>query len=133
MGEVSIRYSEAFKRQVVSELACGHLASHAEARRRYGIGGAETIARWVDKYGPDHMKRRIVRVETPDERSRIEALESRIRDLERAVVDSKVQESLHKAYFDIVCRETGVTDPVSLKKNIAAKLSAERSEGARGR
>ncbi len=127
-----MRYSEAFKLQVVSELGSGHLASQEEARRRYGIGGATTVGKWVRRYGAAHIQRRVIHVETTDERSQVAALKARIKELERAVVDSKVQEALHKAYFDIVCREYGVADPVEVKKNIAAKLSAEGSSTGRG-
>ncbi len=43
------RYSEAFKRQVVKEYEEGVSASHL--RKKHGIGGNMTIARWVQKYG----------------------------------------------------------------------------------
>lgn len=125
MGSVVIRYSEAFKLKVVSELASGRLRSREEARERYGIRGSSTVSRWVRKYGQAHIQGKVVRVETTDERDQIKALKARIKELECAVVDSKVQEALHKAYFDIVCREYGVKDPAALKKSIASKLSGE--------
>ena len=125
MGPEVVKYSEAFKMQVVKELAAGRWRSRREARQRYGIRGAATIAAWVRKYGPPHMQGRVIRVETTDERNQLKALKARIKELERAVVDSKVQESLYKAYFDIVCREHGVQDLEALKKSIAEKLSRE--------
>jgi hypothetical protein len=73
----------------------------------------------------------VIHVETTEERSQVAALKTRIKELERAVVDSKVNEALYKAYFDVVCRECGVTDPEGLKKNIARKLSGEESNTAR--
>ena len=133
MGPLVVRYSEAFKLQVVRELETGRLRSRKEACQRYGIGGATTVARWVRRYGRAHIQGRVVRVETTDERDQLAALKARIAELERAVVDSKVQEALHKAYFDIVCREHGVADPVALKKSIAEKLSQEGSRTDRGR
>jgi len=52
MGRATIvRYSEAFKLQVVNELETGVLESVAEARRRYGIPGSETVVKWLKKYG----------------------------------------------------------------------------------
>ena len=42
------RYSEAFKRQVVSEYEAGQSATWL--RRKYGITGRDTIERWVKKY-----------------------------------------------------------------------------------
>jgi len=133
MGPVVVRYSEAFKLKVVSELESGRLRSREEARERYGIGGSLTVGKWVRKYGKAHVQGRIVRVETPDERSQIRALKARIAELERAVVDSKVQEALQKAYFDILCREYGVQDPEGLKKSIAERLSGKDSGKGEGR
>ena len=43
-------YSEAFKRQVVSEFERG-LFTKAELRRRYNILGNSCIPRWLKKYG----------------------------------------------------------------------------------
>ena len=60
-----IRYSEAFKMQIVREVelegvACDHV------RRKYGIRGRATVPSWVRKYGNGSWGRRI-RVETPEE------------------------------------------------------------------
>jgi len=43
-------YSEAFKRQVVSEFERG-LFTKAELRRRYNILGNSCIPRWLKKFG----------------------------------------------------------------------------------
>jgi len=43
-------YSEAFKRQVVSEFERG-LFTKAELRRRYNILGNSCLPRWLKKYG----------------------------------------------------------------------------------
>lgn len=133
MGAVVTKYSDAFKRQVVRELESGRLRNHWEARDRYGIGGGGTVGEWVRKYGSERMQKKIVRVETTEERDQIKALKVRIKELELAVLDSKVQESLHKAYFDIVCEEYGVKDPEGVKKNIARKLSGEVPSTGRGK
>lgn len=116
MGPEVVRYSEAFKMQVIRELVGGRWRSREEARQHYGIRGAVTLSAWVRKYGPASIQGRVIRVETVDERGQIKALKMRIKELERAVVDSKVQEAMYKAYFDIVCREYGVEDPAALKK-----------------
>ena len=128
MGPLVVRYSEAFKLKVVRELETGRLRSRAEARRRYGIRGTTTVLQWVRRYGRAHIQGRVVRVETADERDQMKALKARIKELERAIVDSNVREALHKAYFDIVCREYGVKDPAALKKSIAEELSREGSD-----
>ncbi len=111
-----IRYSKAFKRHVVAELESGRLASHAEARAKYGIRGGSTVSIWLRKYGKNHLLRKGVRVETPNERDQVKALKLRIRQLERAVADRKVKETLAEAYFEMVCEEFGVADMGALKK-----------------
>jgi transposase-like protein len=126
MGGECIRYSEAFKLEIVRALATGKLSSVEEARRRYGIAGADTVRRWIQRYGTSQQQTKVVRVEKPDERDRIKALEARIRELERAVADSKVEELLARAYFHVVCEQFGVEDEEALKKNIAQKLSDGR-------
>jgi transposase-like protein len=122
---LTMRYSEAFKLQVIAEIESGKFDCLAHAREAYGIGGAYTLQRWLRKYGRKDLLGRIVRVERPGERERVKALKARIRELERAVADSKVQEVLSRAYFEIVCEKFGVQDVEALKKSIAAKLSAE--------
>jgi len=77
---------------------------------------------------------KVIRVEKPEERDEVKVLERRIKELEKALVDSKVQEVLHKAYFEIMCDRYGVTDVESVKKKAAARLSGERSgEDAEGK
>jgi transposase-like protein len=129
-GRDTIRYSEAFKLQVISELESGKFACPEEARRAYGIGGTNTVHQWLRKYGRNDLRGRVVRVEKPGEKDQIKALKERIRELEKAVADSKVQEVLARAYFDIVCDQYGVADKEALKKNIAAKLSAGERRSA---
>lgn len=133
MRTFSVRYSEAFKMQVVRELESGELRSLTEAEERYGIGGRMTVSRWVKKYGSERIQRRVVRVETTEERDQIKAMKKRIAQLERALVDSKVSEALHKAYFDIACEKCGVKDPEEFKKKIEEKLSGEDVRTGKGK
>ena len=117
MGQpVTVRYSEAFKLQVITELESGKFDCVEQARQAYGIGGSETVRAWLRKYGRNDLLGRIVRVEKPQERDQIGALKARIRELERAVADSKVQEVLARAYFEIACEQFGVEDVEALKK-----------------
>ena len=102
MMQQVIRYSEAFKLQVVSALENGELKSVAEARQRYGISGEMTVQRWLMKYGRDHLRNRIIRVETPKDIDQIKALKKRIRDLEKALAATQVKAVINEAYFQIV-------------------------------
>ena len=130
---VTLRYSEAFKLQVIGQIESGRFECVEHARQAYGIGGTQTVHQWLRKYGRNDLQGRIIRVERPEERDQLKALKARIRELERAVADSKVQEVLARAYFEIVCEEFGVKDVEALKKSIGAKLSAEEDgSGPRG-
>ena len=133
MGRYAVRYSEAFKLQVVRELENGELGNLEEAKGRYGIGGQRTVSGWVRKYGSERIQRKVVRVETPGERDQVKALKKRIAELERALVDSRVSEALNKAYFDLVCEKFGVKDPEELKKNLEQKLCGEEGGTGKGK
>ena len=113
-----IRYSEAFKLQVVSELESGKFRTHLEAREAYGITGCSTIPSWLKKYGRDHLLKKIVRVETVNEKDEIKALKKEIAQLKEAVADSRIQELIHKAAFDVVCKEYGLGSPDEVKKKL---------------
>jgi len=117
-----VQYSEAFKLQVVAELESGVLTGVAAARERYGIAGAETVQRWLKKYGRDHLRNKIVRVESPKDRDQVKALKKRIRQLEKALADSQVRAVLGEAYYQIVCEEHGIEDAEGFKKKLDAKL-----------
>lgn len=122
MGKRVIRYSEAFKMQVVSELESGALDSVASARERYGIAGGGTVQSWLKKYGRNHLKSKVVRVETPNEQDQIKALNKEIKQLKKALADTQVDAVLNKAFYQIVCKEHGIEDPDSYKKKLDTKL-----------
>ena len=111
-----VRYSEAFKMQVVSELESGAVDSIAAARCRYGIAGGSTVQGWLKKYGRDHLRSRVVKVTTPKERDQVEALKKRVKQLEKALADTQVDAVLNKAFYQIVCKEHGIEDPEEYKK-----------------
>jgi transposase-like protein len=60
-----IRYSEAFKLQIVRELEQGKLPSVNAAQEAYGIRGSSTVGRWVRKYGKSHLQRKVLRAKGP--------------------------------------------------------------------
>jgi len=118
----TVRYSEAFKQQVIEELEQGKLGSLSEARERYGIGGGSTINGWLEKYRRDDLLPRVVRIESMKERDRIKKLERQIRDLKRALVDSEVKSSINQAYFEILAEDKGIEDIASYKKKLDTEL-----------
>ena len=125
MVRTTIRYSEAFKRQVVEELERGKHSSIGVARRAYGIRGAETVPAWVRKYGREDLLPKRVRVETLKERNELKEARKRIRELEAAVADAHIDHCLEKAYFHVACDRMGV-DPDEFKKKNAMTLSDTR-------
>lgn len=125
---IVLRYSEAFKRQVVEELETGVVSSVQEAQRRYGIRGGATIAGWIRRYGKNHLLPKVVRVETPDEKREIERLRRQVRELEHALAQTRMKELIAEAQLEIVCQEMGL-DVEAQKKKADAKLSLRHSGG----
>ena len=121
----TVRYSEAFKRQVVGELERGRHATIASAGRAYGIKGSETVPAWVRKYGREDLFPKRVRIETLKERDELKEARKRIRDLEAAVADAHIDHCLEKAYFHVACDRMGV-DPDDFKKKNVMTLSDTR-------
>ena len=63
MSDKVMRCSEAFKLQVVDELARGLYGSPFAATRAYGIGSVGTARRWLVQYGKAELLKKVVRVE----------------------------------------------------------------------
>jgi len=111
-----IRYSEAFKLQVLRELEEGKFGTKAAAYRAYGIRGCGTIERWATKYGKDHLIGKVIRVETPKDVSELKALRKRVKDLEKALASERLDHMLDEAYLQIACRSAGIEDVDGFKK-----------------
>ncbi len=76
MAVTRVRYSEAFKRQVVGELEQGGHRSLHSACRAYGIGATTTVSNWVRRYGREDLLPKNVRVETMKERDELKEARS---------------------------------------------------------
>ena len=120
-GHAIYRYSEAFKLVVVSELESGKVGSVGEAMRRYGIKGATTVNGWLRKYGKHQCLPRVIRVETPDEPDRMKALERENNRLKKTLAEAHMKAVLYESWFEIACREFGVSDVEAFKKKLDAK------------
>ena len=81
--QITKRYSEAFKRQVVKEYEAG--VSVNQLRRRYGIGSHHAVYNWVKQYGHAGLRHETVVIQRADERERERALAQRVQELEKAV------------------------------------------------
>jgi transposase len=115
----NIRYSEAFKLQVVRGIEQGRFESVGAAGRAYGVKGAETIALWMQRYGREHLLRKAVRVMKADEETEVKTLRKRVRELERALADAHLDSKLESAYLELACEAAGVKDVAEFKKKHA--------------
>ena len=122
-----MRYSEAFKLQVVHEIESGRYGSCHEAAMVYGIRGTATVARWVGHYGKSHLLRKVVRVETADERREIDRLKAQVRELQVALSDAHLDARLERSYLKLACRAAGENDVEGFKKKHAGTLSMTAS------
>lgn len=120
------RYSLAFKQSVVREYESG--ASLYALGRRYGIGGAETIRRWVKQYGRAGLRHEVVVMQRAEEQERVKALEARIAELEAAVADLALDKLMLESILEVASQEAGE----DLKKKAERTLSRRRG-GIRGR
>jgi len=119
--KIVIRYSEAFKHQIVKEIEEGGLALE-EVRVKYGIKGYSTIQGWIKRIGKLGALPKIVRVETPDEKSQIKELERQVQELKNSLAETQVRFLIAESQFEVICGQQGL-DPEEVKKKLSAKLS----------
>jgi transposase len=122
----TVRYSEAFKQQVISELESGKYAGAVAAARAYRIAGTNTINGWLRKYGRRDLMPRRVTITTMSEQDEKKALKKRVRDLEKALADTHMKELLGDAYLEIACQRLGL-EVDAFKKKAAMQRSAPPS------
>lgn len=120
-----IRYSESFKLQVIREIEDGTHSCCRHAAQAYGISGSATVQSWLKKYGKEHLKRKLIRVETSKDRSEYERMKKRIRELESALGDATLDLRVERAYLDIACRRAGIEDVEEFKKKANGKRRAK--------
>lgn len=126
MHKNGTQYSEAFKQQVVDAIAKGKYTSVRQAQKACGVGGSETVKRWVIKYGrDDHLPKRI-RIETLKEADRLKVASKRIKELESALADAHIDNCLEHAFLEIACERMDV-DVNDFKKKHALTLSDVRA------
>ena len=114
-----VRYSISFQQKVVREIEEEGL--HIEqVRRRYSIKGSETVQKWVRKFGKDHLLKKVVRIETLDEKDRIKQLEQEIKKLKMALADSVLAQKC----LEVVIDEANKEYRTDLKKNFGDPPSA---------
>jgi len=111
------RYSQAFKQQVVREYEGG--ASAYKLRQKYGIGGCNTIKRWVEKYSRSGYRSEVVHIQTIEDHQEVKAMEERIAQLEAALAESVLENRMLKATLDVASDAFDM----DIKKNFGKKSS----------
>lgn len=121
---VAVRYSEAFKMQVVRELETGTI-NIDQVRRKYGVAACASIRSWLRKYGNGSVGK-VMRVETPQEQNEQEQMKRRIKALEKALADTNIDLALERQYTRLACERAGIQDVVEFKKKAAGRLPMGR-------
>ena len=124
MARQTMIYSEAFKQQVVDEIAAGRFGSSFEAARAYGIG-KDTVRRWVRAYGKGHLLRKVVRVDKPGEPGELKRLKERVRQLEEALADATMDKALAESAFELLCEREKI-DSEEFKKKLSGTGRTKR-------
>lgn len=117
--EPQIRYSEAFKIEVVRELEREDLP-YERLQRKYGIKGNGTIQSWVRKYG-NGSRGKVIRVERPEEINELRTLRERVKRLEKLLADTNLDLALERAYTKMACDRAGIKDVEGFKKKAAGR------------
>ena len=109
-----IRYSEAFKIQIVTEVEREGVSVNT-VQRKYGILGHGTVNKWVRRYG-NGTRGKVIRVETPEQIDELKRLKERVKRLEVLLADANIDLALERAYTQIACQRAGIKDVVEFKK-----------------
>jgi len=112
----------AFKRRVVAELESGRLCSIQDARVRYGIGGSQTIRKWMKRLGKNHLLPKVMRVEKPEEADQLSQLRRQVRELQQALGQTQVHNILNETFLEIACKRLGVSVESFKKKADTKRL-----------
>jgi transposase len=127
--KAQLRYSMSFKQQVVEDVESGRFGTLRAVSEHYGIGGAETVRKWLGRLGRNHLIPKVVRVEKPDEADQIRQLKKQIRQLQQALGKTQLEKVMSESFLEIACERLG-EDCDEFKKKVAMKRSIDRSSGA---
>jgi transposase-like protein len=111
-----IRYSNFFKEKVVQDISKGQ--SISAVRRRYAIGGMNTVQRWLKQYGRTELLTTVIRVQMKTEGDKLKQLEAENKRLKLAVTDAILAKDVLETLIEIV-DEHYQTD---VKKNFGQAL-----------
>lgn len=107
MSGTIVRYSLAFKRRIVSEIEKGK-HSITSAQGMYDINGNSTIQQWIRQFGKNHLLNKVVRVETPNERSKLKELQKDKQRLESALAHAHLRVLALENMLEMASKEVGI-------------------------
>ena len=102
-----IRYSKAFKMQVVREVETGQNSARA-VERKYDIKGNGTVTRWVRQLGSGKYGK-IIRVEKADEINEAARVRRELQLAKEALADAHMELALEKAFLTVACEQLDQT------------------------
>lgn len=123
-----IRYSHAFKMQVVREVESGRDCAFA-VQRKYGVRGCGTVMRWVRQFGSGKYGK-VIRVEKADEVNQTARLRAQLRQAKEALADVHMELALEKAFLAVACEQMDQTVD-GFKKKQAGGRRTRRSKPTR--
>lgn len=112
MKQKQQKFTETFKRQVISEVLSGQLTKE-QARRRYQIKGKSLVLNWIRKFDlptPIYMSEQSLNEKD---------LQSKIKRLERELEDAQLKAEAYSKMIDIAEREL----KISIRKKSNTKQS----------
>jgi transposase-like protein len=124
----AIRYSKAFKMQVVREVETGQDCARA-VERKYGIKGNGTVTGWVRRLGSGKYGK-IIRVEKPDEISEAARVRRQLQLAKGALADAHMELVLEKAFLTVACEQLDQTVE-GFKKKHGGRPRTRRSSSTR--
>ena len=131
-ASIQMRYSVAFKQQVVAELEAGRFRSICQASEHYGIRGTTTVRRWLAQFGKNHLIPKVVRVEKPNEANQVRELKKQIRQLKQALGETQLHNVLNESFLEIACERLG-QDVETFKKKADTKRSIKPKTAGKDR
>jgi len=118
-----VRYSEEFKRMVVSEIESGIMTA-SRAAKYYGIGGNLTVYTWLSLYGMNSSKGTKVMIMSKKEETELITLRRELALIKRELEEAELRAIAWKSMVDAIEIDLGI--PVKKKPWSQALLEARK-------
>jgi len=105
------RYSTAFKQQIASEYEQGT--------------GISSLKRWVQEYGRQGLRHRMMVIQHPEEQDEVKKLKEKISQLEKAVADLTLDKLMLESTLEVVEKELGELPKKSGVQRSSSKPSSD--------